>query len=114
MQTQTQHADILERVAKLTREHAVMLPSVAQQIERLLALRKLGDPDKEHRTITHLDLQHALTHSSAKITDLGQENDAYNVTIKSLDRAGWLLTVAVTVPVKADEPLVIVGFAPLE
>ena len=108
-----QYADILERVAKLAPENAVMLPEVAQQIERLWALRKFDGPEKEHRTITHVDLQHALTLPSAKIVDLAQEDDAYSATIKSVDASGWLLAVMVIVPIKAGDPLVITGFAPL-
>jgi hypothetical protein len=84
------NAELMQRIKqKLANHEQVIWPSVTEKIEKLKALKNekaRQNPDREYRTVFHIDLHRALV--SGTIVDVGQAThpeDGWTVTVKGFD-----------------------------
>jgi hypothetical protein len=108
-------AELLERVkSKLKNHDQVLWPAVSEKIQFLKALkieRARRDPDQEYLTVSHLDIDRALTNGA--VVDVGQMAEpepGWAVTIKGCACGGHVLTVMVYLCLENEAPLYITDF----
>jgi hypothetical protein len=106
---------LLEKVKDKVRKHdQVLWPTVSEKIQAVKAdkrVKAIQNPDQEHRTVFHLDLDRALL--NGLVVDLGQATEpqaGWTITVKGCDCSGYPLIVVVHLCLEEREPLQITDF----
>ena len=111
----TSRAHLLERVRERVRKHnQILWPTVSEKIQFLKARKRVEankDPDREYRTVFHLDLDRAILNGviedSAQVTE---PEAGWTGTIKGTDCDGASLCVMIFISLEESQPLQITDF----
>ncbi|MFZ0796743.1 MAG: hypothetical protein WCA13_08195 [Terriglobales bacterium] len=108
-------AELMERIReKIRKQDQVLWPTVSEKIQAVKAAKRveaIKNPDHEHRTVFHLDLDHVLLTGvpvdSGRVTE---PSPGWTVTVKGCDRGGHPLIVFVHLGSDVREPLQVTDF----
>ena len=108
-------AHLLEKVRERVRKHnQVLWPDVSEKIQFLKAKKRVEankDPDREYRTVFHLDLDRAILNGVMKDhAQVTEPEPGWSGTVKGVDCDGASLCVMFFLSLEESQPLQITNF----
>jgi hypothetical protein len=108
-------AQLLEKIRDKVKNHdQILWPTVSEKIQEVKIAKRaaaIRNPNEEHRTVFHLDLDTALL--EGRVVDSGPATapqPGWVATVKGCDRSGYPLTVFVHISLEDGMPLQITDF----